>query len=46
MYDESPPPKQVEIVTSSDHGTDLLTGNQSGRVQTLITGYLERYSGA
>jgi len=46
MYEESPSPKQVEIVTSSDHGTDLLTGNQSGRVQTLITGYLERYSGA
>ncbi|HET7869021.1 MAG TPA: alpha/beta fold hydrolase [Actinomycetota bacterium] len=46
MYEESPPPKQVEIVTSVDHGTDLLTGNQSGRVQTLITGYLERYSGA
>jgi hypothetical protein len=46
MYDESPPPKQVEIVTSSDHGTDLLTGNQSGRVQTLIIGYLEQHAGA
>jgi esterase/lipase len=46
MYDESPPPKQVEIVTSSDHGTDLLTGNQSGRVQTLIMGYLEQHAGA
>ena len=46
MYEESPPPKQVEIVTSSDHGTDLLTGNQSGRMQTLITGYLELHSGA
>jgi esterase/lipase len=46
MYEESPPPKQVEIFTSSDHGTDLLTGNQSGRVQTLIIGYLERHSGA
>jgi len=33
MYEESPPPKQVEIFTSSDHGTDLLTGNQSGRVR-------------
>jgi len=46
MYDQSPPPKQVEIFTSSDHGTDLLTGNQSGRVQTLILGYLEQHSGA
>jgi len=46
MYDQSPPPKQVEIFTSSDHGTDLLTGNQSGRVQTLIMGYLEQHSGA
>ena len=46
MYEESPPPKQVEIVTSSDHGTDLLTGNQSGRVQTLIMGYLEQHAGA
>jgi pimeloyl-ACP methyl ester carboxylesterase len=46
MYDQSPPPKQVEIFTSSDHGTDLLTGNQSGRVQTLIIGYLEQHSGA
>jgi esterase/lipase len=46
MYEESPPPKQVEIFTSSDHGTDLLTGNQSGRVQTLIIGYLEHHSGA
>jgi len=46
MYEESPLPKQVEIVTSSDHGTDLLTGNQSGRVQTLIIGYLEQHAGA
>ncbi len=46
MYEESPLPKKVEIVTSSDHGTDLLTGNQSGRVQTLIMGYLEQHAGA
>ncbi len=46
MYEESPLPKQVEIFTSSDHGTDLLTGNQSGRVQTLIMGYLQQHSGA
>jgi predicted alpha/beta-hydrolase family hydrolase len=46
MYEESPLPKKVEIVTSSDHGTDLLSGNQSGRVQTLIIGYLEQYAAA
>jgi esterase/lipase len=46
MYDESPPPKQFEIFTSSDHGTDLLTGNQSGRVQTLVVNYLEQHSGS
>jgi esterase/lipase len=46
MYEESPPPKKVEIFTSSDHGTDLLTGNQSGRVQTLIIGYLEQHAAA
>lgn len=46
MYDESPVPKRLEIVTSSDHGTDLLTGNQSGRVQTLILNYLELYAGS
>ena len=45
MYQESPPPKQLEILTSGDHGTDLLTGNQSGRVQTLIIGYLEQHAG-
>lgn len=44
MYQESPQPKRIEIFTSSDHGTDLLTGNQSGRVQTLILNYLEQYS--
>ncbi len=45
LYDESPPPKRVEIVTSPDHGTDLLSGNQAGIVQTLIFNYLDQYSG-
>jgi len=44
LYAESPLPKRVQIVTSNDHGTDLLTGNQSGRVQTLILGYLDEHS--
>ncbi len=46
LYEESPPPKRVEIVTSSDHVTDLLSGNQAGIVQTLIFNYLDQYSGA
>jgi esterase/lipase len=45
MYEESPQPKRVEIFTSSDHGTALLTGNQLGRIQTLILEYLALYSG-
>jgi esterase/lipase len=45
LYDESPPPKRLEIVTSRDHGTDLLSGNQAGVVQTLVFNYLDQYSG-
>lgn len=44
LYDASPPPKQVEILTTDDHGTDILDGNQSGRARTLILTYLERYA--
>lgn len=44
LYAQSPLPKRVEIVTSNDHGSDLLTGNQAGRVQTLILGYLDEHS--
>lgn len=46
LYDQSPPPKRVEIVPSSDHGTELLTGNQAEVVRTLILNYLEQYSQA
>lgn len=44
LYAQSPLPKRVEIMTSNDHGSDLLTGNQAGRVQTLILGYLDEHS--
>jgi uncharacterized protein len=44
LYDSSPQPKRVDIVTSSDHGTDLLTGNQSGIVRTTILNYLQEYA--
>ncbi|HEX9121959.1 MAG TPA: alpha/beta hydrolase [Actinomycetota bacterium] len=45
LYDQSPPPKRIEIVTSNDHGTDLLQGNLSGVVTTMILNYLEQYRG-
>lgn len=36
-------PKRVEIFPSNDHGTDLLTGNQSENVRTLLSGWLQQY---
>jgi pimeloyl-ACP methyl ester carboxylesterase len=41
LYDESPPPKRVEILPADDHGTDLLTGAQGEVVSRLIETYLE-----
>ena len=41
LYASSPLPKRVEILTTDDHGTDILDGNQSGRARTLILAYLE-----
>jgi pimeloyl-ACP methyl ester carboxylesterase len=43
FYDESQPPKRVEILTTNDHGTDILEGNQSEVATNLITGWLDRY---
>lgn len=40
----SPQPKRIDIVTSNDHGTDLLTGNQSGVLRTTILNYLAQYA--
>lgn len=42
LYDESSQPKQLEILTTSDHGTDLLEGNQGERVRTLLQDWLTR----
>jgi len=36
---------RVEILTTDDHGTDILDGNQSGRARTMILTYLETYVG-
>lgn len=45
LYQWSPPPKEPVIVTSDDHGTDLLTGNQAEVVRKAILGYLEQHGG-
>jgi pimeloyl-ACP methyl ester carboxylesterase len=46
LYDASPPPKRIEIRPSNDHGTDLLTGNQSEIVRNLVLTYLAQYRSA
>ncbi len=43
LYDVSVPPKRVEIVPSSDHGTDLLEGNQGPNVRQLVQAWLARF---
>lgn len=43
FYNSSIQPKRYEIVTSNDHGTDLLEGNQGARVRELIYGWLAQY---
>jgi pimeloyl-ACP methyl ester carboxylesterase len=44
LFGSSPQPKRVDILTSNDHGTDLLTGNQSGIVRTTMLDYLQEYA--
>ena len=43
FYNESQQPKRYELVTTDDHGTDLLTGNQGTRVESLIEGWLAQH---
>ena len=43
FYDQSALPKRVELLTTVDHGTDLLEGNQSEIVRNLIIGWLGQY---
>jgi len=38
-------PSSIEIVTSDDHGTDLLTGNAGGRVRDAMDAWIGRYIG-
>jgi alpha-beta hydrolase superfamily lysophospholipase len=46
MYDESPQPKDLQIVTSDDEGTGLLEGNQAEIVRNLILTYLQEHTPA
>ena len=40
LYAGSPPPKDVQIVTGNEHGTDLLEGGQAELVRNAILGFL------
>jgi predicted alpha/beta-hydrolase family hydrolase len=40
FYNGTGQPKRYEIVTSNDHGTDLLAGNQGTRVREMISSWL------
>jgi pimeloyl-ACP methyl ester carboxylesterase len=42
LYDESPPPKDVQIVPADDHGTELLNGSRGEDVKRMIEVALER----
>lgn len=44
MYEQSPPPKRLEILTTDAHGTEILSSNQAGPSTTLITSYLAQYA--
>ena len=43
LYGESLQPKRPVILTTDDHGTDILTGNQAGIASTEMINWLERY---
>ena len=40
FYNSGPPPKRVEILTTADHGTEILVGAQGTRAQNLILTWL------
>jgi pimeloyl-ACP methyl ester carboxylesterase len=43
FYAETLQPKRVEILTTADHGTDILEGNQAEIAGNLITGWLGQH---
>jgi esterase/lipase len=40
LYAAAPPPKQVEVVSGSDHGIDLVEGQRAGAVRRLVVKFL------
>jgi pimeloyl-ACP methyl ester carboxylesterase len=43
LYAASVQPKRPVILTTADHGTDILSGNQGSRAANEILGWLDRY---
>jgi pimeloyl-ACP methyl ester carboxylesterase len=43
FFEHAGAPKQVELLTTADHGTELLDGNQGERSRDLVLGWLARY---
>lgn len=43
FYGETLQPKRVEILTTADHGTEILEGNQAEIARNLIAGWLEQH---
>jgi pimeloyl-ACP methyl ester carboxylesterase len=43
LYGQSLQPKRPVILTTGDHGTDILSGNQAGIVSTEMINWVERY---
>jgi pimeloyl-ACP methyl ester carboxylesterase len=43
LFDASLQPKRVEILTTADHGAEILRGNQGEQARNAIVGWLEVY---
>ncbi|HET9673066.1 MAG TPA: alpha/beta fold hydrolase [Actinomycetota bacterium] len=43
LYEQSVQPKRPVILTTGDHGTDILSGNQGANASNEILAWLERY---
>jgi pimeloyl-ACP methyl ester carboxylesterase len=43
LYDQSVQPKRLSILTTGDHGTDILSGNQGSAATNEIVSWLDRY---
>jgi pimeloyl-ACP methyl ester carboxylesterase len=43
LYAQTLQPKRPVLLTTGDHGTDILTGNQAGRAADEVVNWLERY---